>query len=211
MLRLEHAFLFSSAKYLTSGGILANDTIMDKVNVVAISGASGSGKTSVVKQLKSHFSCPGIHFDDYVNESSYPEDMKEWLRNGADVSDIKTPNMLYTLQTLGVQKHLYIFVEEPFGKQRACMAPWIDYVVLLDIPLDICLSRIMKRHIRGNFNNTNNMLNEYLDKYEDHMREIYIKTVNQVRSNCDLIVSNSNSVADIVDTIDEWLRSAVDL
>ena len=95
---------------------------MDRVKVVAISGASGCGKTSTVRQLSSDFCCPSLHFDDYVHKFSYPQNMKKWYENGSNVSEINTPDMINALRQLIEGNHLYIFVEEPFGRNTAAFS-----------------------------------------------------------------------------------------
>ena len=56
------------------------------MKVVAISGASGCGKTSVIKQLSQLLSCSYLLFDDHTDENTYPSDMKRWFQSGADLS-----------------------------------------------------------------------------------------------------------------------------
>jgi len=179
---------------------------MDRVKVVAISGASGCGKTSTVRQLANDFGCPSLYFDDYVNSSSYPQDMKKWNEMGADVSEIKTPEMVNSLRKLMAGNHSYIFVEDPFGRERSCMSSLIDYVVLLDQPMDICLTRVVRRNIEHCLNDSHSSILKYLDNYEAHFRDIYIKTVNQVRKNCDLIIQEVYPVSKTADLISTWLK-----
>ena len=180
---------------------------MDRVKVVAISGSSGCGKTSTVRQLSREFGCPSLHFDDYVQKYSYPQDMKTWHENGADVSEINTPDMIIKLQQLIEGKHSYIFVEEPFGRERSCMSSLIDHVVLLDLPMDICLSRVLRRNIEHYSNDSCGSILKYLGNYEDHFRDIYIETVNQVRKNCDLIISEVCPVSVTADIVSNWLKN----
>ncbi|SEH56039.1 Uridine kinase [Rheinheimera pacifica] len=180
---------------------------MDRVKVVAISGASGCGKTSTVRQLSSDFGCPFLHFDDYVHQFSYPKDMKKWKENGADVSEIYTPDMINNLRQLIESSHSYVFVEEPFGRERSCISSFIDYVVLLDQPMDICLSRVIRRNIERHSNDSHSSVLKYLSNYEDHFRDIYIKTVNKVRKNCDLIIQEICPVSVTADIVSKWLKS----
>lgn len=180
---------------------------MNSVKVVAISGASGCGKTSTARQLSSEFGCPCLHFDDYVHTFSYPQDMKKWYENGADVSEINTPEMINDLRQLIEENHSYIFVEEPFGRERSCISSLVDYVVLLDQPMDICLSRIISRNIECSANYSHSSILKYLGNYEDHFRDIYIETVNQVRKNCDLIIQEICPVSVTTDIVSKWLKS----
>ena len=180
---------------------------MDRVKVVAISGASGCGKTSTVRQLSSDFCCPSLHFDDYVHKFSYPQNIKKWYENGANVSEINTPDMINALRQLIEVNHSFIFVEEPFGRERSCISSLIDYVVLLDQPMDICLSRVVRRNIEYSSNASYSSVLKHLGNYEDHFRDIYIETVNQVRENCDLIIQEICPVSVTADIVGKWLKS----
>ncbi len=99
----------------------------------------------------------------------------------------------------------YVFIEEPFGTNRETMSPLIDYAVLLDLPLERCLSRKITRHTTKLSLNSTNSICCYLDKYEGHFREIYRETVRQVRINCDFIINEET--IDVDPAKSNWLLS----
>ena len=178
------------------------------MKVVAISGVSGSGKTSVIKQLSAAFSCPYLLFDDHTDEDTYPTDMKSWFKNGADVSDIKTPRFVNSLVNLKAECNSeYIFIEEPFGRQRDSISSLIDYVVLLDQPMEVCLSRVIMRNIKHLSSDSLNSIPRYLSMYDDHFREIYIASADRVRENSDLLIQAVTSVELTTKSISRWLKS----
>lgn len=177
------------------------------MKVVAISGASGCGKTSVVKYLAEHLNCPYILFDDYTDPDTYPHNMKNWLEDGADVSQIKTPRLTEALHKL-IPKATsdYVFIEEPFGRCRPAIAELIDLVVLLDLPLELCLSRVIKRHIKHSTNDPSDSIAGYLTKYDDHMRDIYEAATNQVRLCSDLTIYDVMSIGQTAEFIIKKLK-----
>ncbi len=179
---------------------------MQEPKIIALSGASGCGKTTIIKALVNQFECPFLLFDDHTNETTYPKDMKLWYQNGADVSEIKTPKFIDAVEQLTMtSKTSFIFIEEPFGKQRSSISPLIDHVILLDTPLEICLSRVIKRHLNKEVTASASLLS-YLNKYEDYFRDIYANAVDQVRDNCDLSIDRITSIELTTNLITEFIQ-----
>lgn len=175
---------------------------MNKTEVIAISGTSGCGKTTIVKHLAERFNCPSFHFDDYVEENTYPKDMKKWLTDGANLSEIKTPKLISAIHKLLEHREFeFVFIEEPFGKERESMRSLINYVVLLDQPMEICLARVIMRSINDPNIDSLNLLPMYLVNYQDHYRNCYIEAVKQVRNNCDQTIIDVLSVQETVNLV----------
>lgn len=179
---------------------------MQRTRVIALCGVSGAGKTSVIKRLAEAYNSQALLFDDFVEPNTYPLDMKTWLHQGADVSQIKSPRFTKALSELKTQcGSPMIFIEEPFGRERAEIAHLIDYVIMLDMPMEVCLSRVVKRHLKHS-NDPSTTLSNYLRKYDDHLRAVYIAAANQVRQSSDLIITNVGTIASIQSSICDWLH-----
>lgn len=173
---------------------------MTRTKVVAVSGASGAGKTTIVKNLANLFNCPFLIFDNYTDIDTYPNDMKNWLDNGANVNLIKTPRFASAIKDcLAKSTSRYIFIEEPFGKGRSSLFSIIDHVILLDQPLALCLTRIKARHNKKS-------LACFMTKYDDYFKGIYEITVHQARSNSDLILNEVISISETTNRISFWLN-----
>ena len=86
------------------------------------------------------------------------------------------------------------------------MSSLIDYVVLLDQPMEVCLSRVIMRNIRHPSSDSLTSIPNYLAMYDDHFREIYIAVTKQVRENSDLIIQKVASNDFITNDISNWLK-----
>lgn len=116
--------------------------------VVAVSGISGAGKTSVIKRAVDVLGdAVALYFDDYASVSAYPPDLKAWIERGADVDEWHTPQLAEALRRLRAGTVAVILVEEPFGKLRREMAGLIDLAIHIDVPADVLLARRLLRQI----------------------------------------------------------------
>lgn len=130
--------------------------------VIAVSGSSGAGKTSIVQRTAELLgNATVLHFDDYSSVSSYPQDLKVWMDRGADVREWRTPQLVEDLRALRsgsaialpknggqVDPADVIVIEEPFGRLRKEMSNLIDLAAHVDVPLDILIARRLLRRLR---------------------------------------------------------------
>jgi uridine kinase len=118
--------------------------------VVAVTGISGAGKSSVIKRSIELLGggAAALHFDDYRDSSEYPGDLKAWAERGGDVDEWKTPRLAEDLRRMRADSPATVlFVEEPFGKMRREMAGLIDLAIHIDVPPDVLLARRLLRRI----------------------------------------------------------------
>jgi uridine kinase len=177
----------------------------DTCFVIAISGPSGAGKSTAIRNL---VACLGdamaLYLDDYEASSTYP-DIEQWLADGADPNQFQTPQLSADLRALTagvaitlphnglvVQPARVIVLEEPFGRERAEVADMIDFVVCIDLPLEIALARKLLRML-GFFLTEQTPdafakhLQFFLPWYIESGRELYRAVQQRVLQNCDLI------------------------
>ncbi|WP_448567688.1 hypothetical protein [Thalassotalea ganghwensis] len=187
----------------------------NKTKVIAISGASGSGKSTLVCLLAKHFSCPSIHFDDFVEKNTYPVDMEAWFNDGADFNLFQTPKMLTTLQQRLTENHQYIFIDEPFGREREQMSHYIDEVVLLAPALELCLARLLARNLNkqkpNQIQRDHQHILAYLARYQAYLRDIYRYQVEKISLNCDFQVEAASAIEHAQQEILTWLSTRSNL
>ena len=123
--------------------------------VIAITGASGAGKTALVKEVTALLDdAVPFYLDDYASTHQPPEDLADWYRRGTDPYEWKNPRFLQDLRHLRsgmpitpptsdreIKPARIILMEEPFGRTREGMDKLVDFVACIDVPLDIALAR----------------------------------------------------------------------
>lgn len=193
---------------------------MEQLKIIAISGASGSGKSALIKELAVLLACDSLHFDDFIDAGTYPPDMQIWLTQGADVNLIQTARLTRALRQAKAEAAQsldgprYLLVEEPFGRQRLEMASLIDRVVLLNPPAELCLSRVIQRNLSAliqgaatdeELSKAVAKIGNYLRRYDEYLRLAYQTTVAQVAQNSDLQINDIAPINQIAATVQNWL------
>ena len=127
--------------------------------VVAVSGASGAGKSALVRCLVGLLEdVVQLSFDDYIYLGNDPHVIQAWLAGGAQPDALQTPQLASDLRKLsaGQPVHLphnrgilepaeFILLEEPFGRARHEIAPLITLAAHLEPPPDVALARRILR------------------------------------------------------------------
>ena len=194
--------------------------------IIAVSAVSGGGKTTLVKSTADLLEGTALFFDDYASVSEYPPDIKKWVEDGADVNEWKTPQFAQDLTALrrgdsiispidgaSILPSEFIVIEEPMGRERAEMATLIDFVAVIDTPLEIALTRRLlrdlgpisveniekatKKQLAEGFVQIVTYLKGYLSGYLDAGRDLYIAVQEQAKENCDLVIDGCLSVDEL--------------
>jgi uridine kinase len=135
-----------------------------KPTVILVSGYMGCGKTTFVETFAEMLgNAPTLIFDHYEKFTQWPEDIGDWMLDGADSTQIKVPRLKDDLRSLCLGTSIthpldgriihpseIILVEEPFGTERGEITEFIDLVVFIDVPRDVCVVRLMQRSLGTN-------------------------------------------------------------
>jgi uridine kinase len=177
--------------------------------VIAIAGHSGVGKSTVIENLVAQLgNANSLRLDDYEASSIYPSTLK-WIEDGADPDAFQSPQFVTDITTLKNGKEIvhpitgqkinaesFLIIEEPFGRERSALHDLIDFVVYLDVPLDIAYARKLTRKNEflpweDNPDIFITNLRENLEWYLSIGRDFYLAIAQRVRPNCDLIVDGT--------------------
>jgi uridine kinase len=191
---------------------------------IALAGTSGAGKSTLMETLVARLgNANALSLDDYESSSVYPP-VREWLDGGADPNQFQTPQFVADAMSLSQGKSIvhpltgqvmqpksYLLLEEHFGRARDGMRDLIDFLVYLDLPLEVAHARKLLR--KNDFlpweDNpalfiTN--LREHLNWYLHFGRDFYLAVKTMAIKDCDLLVDGQLSTEQIADKVIEALK-----
>jgi len=164
-----------------------------------------------------------LSLDDYESSSIYPP-VREWLEGGADPNQFQTPrfvadalaltegkSIFHPLTGQQIQPTSYLLLEEHFGRARAGMRDLIDFLVYLDIPLEVAHARKLLR--KNDFLPWEDNPPVFIQNLRDHLnwytafgRSFYIAVKTMAVKDCDLLVDGMLSTEQIADQVIEALN-----
>ena len=185
--------------------------------VLGIAGPSGSGKSTLVRNIVNRLEdCIFLLYDDYrPNYDKLTEDIEE-LRKGNPISYPKTGQQIVPTK--------YIIIEEPTGRTRKGMADKIDYLVYINLPLEISFTRVLLRSLEQSTDESINAFYEtigqqfepkfsekptklmhimywQLKMYLQEHRQLYLKDHQTHLEDADLIIDGMKTSEELVEEI----------
>jgi len=192
--------------------------------VIAMAGTSGAGKSTLIERLVERLgNANSLRLDDYEDSSIYPP-VAEWLEGGADPNRFQSPRFMADALALKqgepiihpvtgevVQPASYLLLEEPFGRARDAMRGLIDFLIYIDLPLEIAHARKLLRkndflpwedHPERFMQN----LRQHLVWYMDFGRDFYLAVKSSACKDCDLLLDGTLSAEQMADKIIEAIH-----
>ena len=208
---------------------MENHAPFQKPTVIVIAGYVGSGKSTIATNLSKRLeNAPILIFDHYEKYIEWPQDMNRWMSEGSDPDQIRVPKLkediLSLLKGIPVTDPMdgriinpseCILLEEPSGGTREEIRNFIDYVVYIDTPQDMCVIRLVERLIDLNIWNTKGTFNA--EPKEDLVRQLdavalwlmhygrsrsmYMLGSHMAQQNADIVVDGMKTVEEITTDI----------
>lgn len=170
------------------------------VFVVAINAISGGGKTTITREVQKKLpNSKALYFDDrnYDSDSGI-EDICKWVEDGADVNLWDLQRLADDIENSKKENLDFIVMDYPFGYRNNLIAPYINYSIFIDTPLDLAMAR---RILRDFNNDTATEIFDDIKQYLEQGRNAYLFGLDSVRENADFLVDGSLSINKIVEQI----------
>lgn len=184
--------------------------------VIAISGVTGAGKTTVANALGQVLNATVVRWDDFDEISISPSDYVDWYFRGQDYHEWNYQALADILKSLKsnqpvrhpifkkiLQPTVYIIFDAPLGRLHTQTGFHIDTCIHLSLPLDVSLCRRMIRDFNGNDKTKEQLLME-LKYYLSHSRLLFVD--DDLKANADLVIDGILTTEDQIKGIMEYLK-----
>jgi uridine kinase len=188
---------------------------------IAISGTSGSGKSSLARAVAERLGAAVLHFDDYEypdGATIYP-DLEAWIASGLPVATHAGTTLAGEVARLRAGESIrhpktdsviaptpFLVIEEPVGRGRPAIAPLIDLAVVIATPDAIALARRIGRDLgmTSPDRTTEEIVMQvrgYLGWYAGAGYAFYERMVDLAKVDADLIVDGTRPVAELAQAV----------
>jgi uridine kinase len=187
---------------------------MRKPFVISVSGVSGSGKTTVARNLEEQLTNAAVvSFDDYGDNVYLSRDINDWSADGEDANEWYVEPIVNDLNRLLKKPLNYIILDFPFGRGNFLVGQDIDLSVFIDTPLDIALARRIIRDYTSHMPERNKTetslgaIDTEMRHYLSHSRSTYARMAQTQKPVSDLVIDGAKTPNEITDEIVKYIGS----
>ncbi len=169
--------------------------------VIAISGISGSGKSTVCEQIARRIHKTAVvRFEDYLG---FQRLNYKWLFEGGNFNSLDLEALRCAADAAARKsKNDCVLIDYPLGRCNECMNKVIDFAFYIDVPPDVALARRLTRDIRAG----GEKVRSTIALYKDYGYKISRKIVENVPKTVDVTVNGLNDIDELAD----WMSAYID-
>ena len=188
---------------------------MTNTKIIGVAGRSGSGKTSVIREVRNEFSEEDVcilSLDNYYkNRTDQEKDEKgyynfdkmssfEWDRVVNDINHLLQGNILYQPQyvynkeieapDLVYRPAKILIIEGIFVLAEPRIWSMLDYSIIIDAEVDVCRNRRLKRDLaERNYKET-----EILHRFDNHVLPSFNALIEPLKSEVNSVIINEGEL-----------------
>jgi uridine kinase len=175
----------------------------DRAFVVGLSGIPGSGKTTLMHLLlKDYGHAQAVYYDRFHPGMTEPQ-IRDWFGRVGDTNEFVLSDLIGELTRRmqiqpGDQRRPLVLFETAFGRAHRATGAFVDFLIWIDTPLDIALSRanlVFLDSVRQNpAPNAAADFIEWLARYmRDYpiVRTMYLALSERISSMADLVIDGT--------------------
>ena len=175
---------------------------MSKSQVIVVSGVMGGGKTTLIQSIANYIPDSYIvSFDDYSIDalpSAPPLDLfLDDFKSAVNQYDI---SLLMSDFKKALNRYSFILIDFPFGYEHEDLKPYINKVIYLRTPLDICFARQI---IRDYSNKQVADVIGWAQTYLEFARPIFLEHDKFISKTADYILDGSLSSKEQIQKLKE--------
>jgi uridine kinase len=177
---------------------------------VGLSGVPGAGKTTLTQLLLQNYrQAQAVYYDQFQTITRMsPTQIRDWFARGGDPNEFPLSELLGELQRRtqvppGAGRPLVLF-ETPFGRLHRATGAFVDFLVWIDTPFDVALSRAVLAFLdAAQRDKAPNAATDFIRWQRQYMlnyptiRAMYLAQRESISSAADLVLDGSQSTADL--------------
>jgi hypothetical protein len=183
----------------------------ERAFVVAIAGVPGAGKSTLTRQLLSLFPAARVVYHDQFQTITRMSEtqVRGWLSRGADPNEFPLAELVEELKRQTQIRSddrgrpLVIF-ETPLGRTHRATGAFIDFLIWIETPLDVALSRATLAFLAsvkpGQAPSFVQWQTQYMHNYPS-IRPLYVRQRDQISQSADLVLDGALGVDAWAETV----------